>query len=200
MSSNVQRSSIGRYHAQPPGTPSLALHFGDRAYFAITHQVLLMSTREEPGRPVGDGMDSQRVSDILSAYGTAPPVPESAPNSAGMSLPPSYEKDIDEDLPGIQPAPPLAIDHTNGLPATGVVATDAIPQPERRIRWDANMNASHPRGGPTVTVRRTATQTANSRSGTGIKRQNHPGQISLAGLQPTIAPESTRQALSLIHI
>lgn len=194
MSSNVQRSSIGRYHAQPPGTPSLALHFGDRAYFAITHQVLLMSTREEPGRPVGDGMDSQRVSDILSAYGTAPPVPESAPNSAGMSLPPSYEKDIDEDLPGIQPAPPLAIDHTNGLPATGVVATDAIPQPERRIRWDANMNASHPRGGPTVTVRRTATQTANSRSGTGIKRQNHPGQISLAGLQPTIAPESTRQA------
>lgn len=107
------------------------------------------------------------------------------------------------------PAPPMAVDQVGGLAQPTGVPVSAAEDPlvsasssARRVRWGVDELPSRgttkihlrPGGrGPTVSVKRPAAapepqpepQPEPTPTGTtGIKRQNHPGQISLAGLAP----------------
>ncbi|WFD33224.1 hypothetical protein MCUN1_000037 [Malassezia cuniculi] len=141
--------------------------------------------------------DARRMSDILDAYQRTASVEGVAPHAGEdflpASQPPSYETNASAiPLISAQAAPPLNINNGAGLPVTGDVASAGAAPQERRIRWDTSMNTGRQRAGPTVTVRRTTTQNSQKPVATGIQRRNHPGPISLAGLQPTIVPEAVR--------
>lgn len=133
--------------------------------------------------PADDGAEAYQMSDIIDSYDeTRASMSQQSAQTADETD--TATKPLIESQPQPQPQPPLALDENGFLTAPL----------SRRIRWDPNATPHRQRTGPTVTVRRARNTQTPTRSGSGIQRRNHPGQISLAGLQPPMIPGAVKPA------